>query len=106
MVPAGCYGAVLHYLKAVADMGVAAAKAGGVEAVEPDEGDAGRRRLLRQEHDPRPTAASIHPAYLFEVKTPAESGNPWDFYKLLATTPGEEAFRPLAEGGCPLVAAA
>ena len=45
----------------------------------------------------------LHPAYLFEVKTPGESRNPWDLYKLVATTPGQEAFRPLAEGGCPLV---
>jgi branched-chain amino acid transport system substrate-binding protein len=45
----------------------------------------------------------LHPGYLFEVKSPGESRNPWDLYKLVATTPGEEAFRPLAEGGCSLV---
>jgi branched-chain amino acid transport system substrate-binding protein len=45
----------------------------------------------------------IHPAYLFEVKSPAESRGMWDFYKLRATVPAEEAFRPIAEGGCPLV---
>ena len=48
-------------------------------------------------------AASSIPAYLFEVKTPAESKAPWDYYKLVATTPADEAFRPLSEGGCPLV---
>jgi branched-chain amino acid transport system substrate-binding protein len=37
------------------------------------------------------------------VKSPAESSGPWDFYKLLQTTPAEEAFRPIAEGNCPLV---
>ncbi|GMA79945.1 hypothetical protein GCM10025880_63620 [Methylorubrum aminovorans] len=42
--------------------------------------------------------------YLFEVKTPAESKGEWDLYKVLATIPGKEAFRPLDEGGCPLVA--
>src|SRR3954469_9823562 len=102
MVPAGCYGAVLHYLKAVADMGVAAAKASGVEAVNrmkamPADDDAFGARTIR------PDGRCIHPAYLFEVKAPGESRNPWDLYKLAATTPGEEAFRPIAEGGCPLV---
>ncbi len=41
--------------------------------------------------------------YLFQVKTPTESKYPWDYYKLLETVPGEQAFRPLAEGGCPVV---
>jgi branched-chain amino acid transport system substrate-binding protein len=45
----------------------------------------------------------IMPAYLFEVKAPNESRGAWDYYKLLQTTPAEEAFRPLAEGGCSLV---
>jgi branched-chain amino acid transport system substrate-binding protein len=99
MTPAGCYGAVLHYLKAVADMGVAAAKASGVEAVNrmkamPTDDDAFGSGMIR------PDGRKIHPAYLFEVKAPGESRNPWDLYKLAATTPGEEAFRPLAEGGC------
>jgi branched-chain amino acid transport system substrate-binding protein len=41
--------------------------------------------------------------YLFEVKKPAESKDPWDLYKQLATIPADQAFRPLNEGGCPLV---
>ncbi len=41
--------------------------------------------------------------YLFEVKTPSESKGPWDYYKLRATIPAAEAFRPLADGKCPLV---
>jgi branched-chain amino acid transport system substrate-binding protein len=45
----------------------------------------------------------IHPAYLFEVKKPSESKYPGDFYKLRATIPANEAFRPLNEGKCPLV---
>ena len=45
----------------------------------------------------------VHDMYLFEVKKPAESKGEWDLYKLLATIPGKDAFRPLAEGGCPLV---
>jgi branched-chain amino acid transport system substrate-binding protein len=51
----------------------------------------------------RQDGRKIHPMYLFEVKKPAESKAPWDYYKLRATIPAEEAFRPLAEGGCPLV---
>ena len=53
MVHAGCYSATLHYLKTVADMGAAEAKKDGVATVDAHEGDAGRGRLLRQDHDPR-----------------------------------------------------
>ena len=42
-------------------------------------------------------------SYLFQVKTPAESKGPWDYYNLVATTPADQAWRPLSEGGCPLV---
>ena len=51
----------------------------------------------------RTDGRKIHPSYLFEVKSPAESRHQWDLYKLVATTPAEQAFRPLSEGGCPLV---
>ena len=50
----------------------------------------------------RADGRKIHPAYLFEVKSPAESKYPGDFYKLLATIPADEAFRPLKDGNCPL----
>ncbi|MEN0073083.1 MAG: ABC transporter substrate-binding protein [Paracraurococcus sp.] len=102
MSHAGCYAAVLHYLKAVGDMGVAQAKASGVEAV-------ARMKAMPTDDDCfgtgsiRADGRKIHPSYLFEVKTLAESKAPWDYYKLLQTTPAEEAFRPLNEGGCPLV---
>jgi branched-chain amino acid transport system substrate-binding protein len=45
----------------------------------------------------------VHDMYLVQVKSPAESKSEWDIYKVLATVPGDEAYRPLAEGGCPLV---
>jgi branched-chain amino acid transport system substrate-binding protein len=45
----------------------------------------------------------IHPVYLFEVKKPAESKGAWDYYKVRATIPADQAFRPLADGSCPLV---
>jgi len=52
----------------------------------------------------RADGRKIHDMYLFEVKKPEESKGPWDYYKLLATIPADQAFRPLNEGGCSLVA--
>ena len=99
---AGCYAATTHYLKAVASIGVAAAKADGRAVIArmksmPTDDDAFGHGSIRE--DGRGQFAS----YLFQVKSPAESKGPWDYYKLLATTPADQAFRPLAEGGCPLV---
>lgn len=104
MTHAGCYAASLHYLKAVADLGVPAAKASGVDAVNrmkamPTDDDCFGPGVIRVD------GRKIHPAYLFEVKSPAESKYPWDYYKLVDTTPGDDAFRPLGEGACPLVKA-
>ena len=102
MVQAGCYSAVLHYLKAVRDMGVAAAKASGAEAV-------ARMKAMPTSDDVfgegsiRPDGRKIHPAYLFEVKQPSESRGAWDYYKLISTIPAEQAFRPIGAGGCGLV---
>jgi branched-chain amino acid transport system substrate-binding protein len=45
----------------------------------------------------------VRDMYLLEVKSPEESKEPWDYYKVLARTPGDEAYRPMSEGGCPLV---
>jgi branched-chain amino acid transport system substrate-binding protein len=104
MGQAGCYSAVMHYLKTAAEMGVAQARASGVDTVNrmkamPTDDDAmGQGRI-------RPDGRRIQPAYLFEVKSPRESTGAWDYYKLLQTTPADEAFRPLAEGGCSLVRA-
>jgi branched-chain amino acid transport system substrate-binding protein len=101
MVQAGCYSAVLHYLKAVRDMGVAAAKASGAEAV-------ARMKAMPANDDAfgegtiRPDGRKVHPAYLFEVKQPSESRGAWDYYKLISTIPAEQAFRPIAAGGCTL----
>jgi branched-chain amino acid transport system substrate-binding protein len=99
MVQAGCYSAVLHYLKAVADMGVAAAKASGRATVNrmkamPTSDDAFGEGTIR------PDGRKMHPAYLFEVKTPAESRGAWDYYKLIATIPANEAFRPITDNAC------
>jgi branched-chain amino acid transport system substrate-binding protein len=99
---AGTYSCCIHYLKAVAEIGVARAKQSGMAAIEvmkrmPTDDDAFGPGRVRED------GRKIHPAYLFEVKSPAESRGMWDFYKLRATVPAEEAFRPIAEGGCPLV---
>jgi branched-chain amino acid transport system substrate-binding protein len=51
----------------------------------------------------RADGRKLHPMYLFEVKKPSESKAPWDYYKLRATIPVEQAFRPLDQGDCPLV---
>ena len=93
------YGVVLHYLKAVRASGT----------------DAGATVVAKMKELPaddplfgkgvvRADGRKLHPMYLFEVKGPAESRGPWDYYKLVGTIPAEQAFRPLDQGGCPLVA--
>jgi branched-chain amino acid transport system substrate-binding protein len=104
MVHAGVYSSTLHYLKVASAMGVAAAKADGAATVVrlkamPADDDCFGHSTIRAD------GRVIHPAYLWEVKQPSESKGPWDYYKLLATTPGDQAFRPLDKGGCSLVKA-
>jgi len=98
MVHAGVYSAVTHYLKAV-------------EAIKSDDGSKVIAQMKAMPTDDplfgkgsiRVDGRKLHPAYLVEVKKPAESKGPWDYYKIRATIPAEQAFRPLAEGGCSLV---
>ena len=98
MVHAGVYSAVLHYLKAV-------------EALKSDDGTRVIAKMKEMPTDDplfgkgvvRQDGRKVHDAYLFEVKKPSESKGPWDLYKLRATIPAAEAFRPLNEGGCELV---
>ncbi len=102
MVQAGDYASVLHYLKAVADLGAGAAKADGAAAVArmkamPTDDDCFGKGMIRAD------GRHIHPSYLFQAKSPAESKGGWDGLKLLGTTPADEAFRPLAQGGCSLI---
>jgi branched-chain amino acid transport system substrate-binding protein len=100
MVQAGVYASLLHYFKALEALG--GNPHDGVQVV-------GKMKELPTD-DPlfgkgviRVDGRTIHPAYLFEVKSPAESKYPWDYYKLIATIPADEAFRPLSESQCPLV---
>ncbi len=98
MVQAGVYAGVLHYLKAVE----------AVKGKDPQKVIAKMKELptddpLFGKGQVRADGRTTHDMYLFEVKKPAESKGEWDLYKLLATIPAEQAFRPLNEGGCPLV---
>jgi branched-chain amino acid transport system substrate-binding protein len=95
---AGVYAVVLHYLKAV-------------DAAKTDDGTKVVAEMKKLPTDDplfgkgkiRQDGRKIHPAYLFEVKKPSESKGPYDYYKLRATIPAEQAFRPEKDGGCPLV---
>ena len=51
----------------------------------------------------RPDGRAIHPVYLFEAKAPSQSKGPWDLYKLVETIPGDQGFRPMRDGDCPLI---
>jgi branched-chain amino acid transport system substrate-binding protein len=98
MIHAGVYAGVLHYLKAI-------------EALKSDDGTKVIARMKETPTDDplfgkgriRQDGRKLHPAFLVEVKKPAESKGPWDYYKIRATIPADQAFRPEKEGGCPLV---
>jgi branched-chain amino acid transport system substrate-binding protein len=97
MVQAGVYASVLHYLKAVEatkskDPKVVMAK---MKEMPTDDPLFGKGKI-------RADGRHIHDMYLVEVKKPEESKGPWDYYKILATIPADQAFRPLDQGGCPL----
>ena len=85
MIHAGVYAGILHYLKARVALGGNAGRQGGRRQ---DEGDADRRSAVRQGHDPRRRPQAPSDAYLFEVKKPAESKYPGDFYTLQRHDPG------------------
>ncbi|MCJ2007816.1 ABC transporter substrate-binding protein [Methylobacterium sp. E-025] len=96
---AGVYAGTLHYLKAVEALKAASDGAKVVARMK----DMPTDDPLFGKGTIRVDGRKIHDMYLFEVKKPAESKGEWDLYKLLATIPGNEVFRPLNEGGCPLV---
>ncbi len=101
---AGVYSGSLHYLKTAAAMGAGTARADGratvarMKALEVDDDCFGKTHI-------REDGRNMVEAYLFQVKQPSESKGPWDYYKLLATTPADQAFRPLADGHCAFVKA-
>ena len=98
MIQAGLYSATMHYLKAI-------------EAIKTDES---LKVIAQMKATPihdffaanghiREDGRMVHDMYLFELKKPSESKGEWDLYKLIATVPGDEAFRPMSEGGCPYI---
>lgn len=96
MVQAGVYSSVLHYLEAV--------KAAGTD--EPDAVMAKMREMpvrdmFAESGKVRRDGRMVHDMYVMQVKTPQESKYPWDYYKIIKTIPGDEAFRPLSETDCP-----
>ncbi len=96
---AGVYSAVIHYLKAVHEMksdADGAAVIAKMKSMPTDDPLYGKGEI-------RADGRKIHPSYLFEVKKPSESKGPWDYYKVRATTPADQAFRPIDQGDCPLV---
>jgi len=98
MAQAAVYSAIRHYLRAIEAAGSDEAKAVMAKMREIPVNDFfARNGTLRED------GRLVHDMYFAQVKSPAESAGPWDYYKILATIPGEQAFRPLTEGGCPLV---
>jgi len=100
MVQAGVYSGLLHYFKALEALGGnphdGAKEVAKMKEIPTDDTLFGKGII-------QPNGRALHPAYLFEVKKPAESKGPWDYYKLIGTTPGDQAFRPLSESACPLL---
>lgn len=98
MAQAGVYSSILHYLKAVS-----ALKSKDSDKVMAKMKETPIDDALFGKGSIRADGRAIHPMYLYQVKKPSESKSEWDIYKLVATIPAEEAFRPLNAGGCPLV---
>jgi branched-chain amino acid transport system substrate-binding protein len=100
MVHAGVYSSLLHYFKALDALGGnphdGAKVVAKMKELPTDDPLFGKGSV-------QPNGRKIHPAYLFEVKTPAESKGPWDYYKLVSTIPADQAFTPLAESKCALL---
>jgi branched-chain amino acid transport system substrate-binding protein len=95
---AGVYAGVLHYLKAVEKVGSPAdgrAVVAAMKAMPTDDPLFGKGTI-------REDGRKIHPMYLLQVKAPAESKGEWDVFKIAGTISADKAFRPIAEGGCPL----
>jgi len=96
MIHAGTYSATLSYLKAVKAAGTKDSEAVVKKLKELPVDDAFAQGKVLE------NGRMVHDMYLFEVKSPAESKKPWDYYKLIATVPGDKAFFTAKESGCPL----
>ena len=98
MIQAGLYSAVTHYLKAIDATGSDEAKTVIARMKATPIND-----FFAKNGHIREDGRMVHDMYLVQVKSPGESKGAWDLYKILATIPGDQAYRPMAEGGCPLV---
>jgi branched-chain amino acid transport system substrate-binding protein len=98
MLTAGVYSSTLHYLKAVQAAGTDDAKAVMAKMREMPVND-----VMTKNGKLRPDGRLVRDMYLFQVKSPDESKGKDDIYKLVATVPGDQAYRPLNEGKCPLI---
>jgi branched-chain amino acid transport system substrate-binding protein len=98
MIQAGVYSSVRHYLKAVEAAGTDEAKAVAAKMRElPVDDSFARNGKVRAD------GRMVHDMYLARVKQPSESKRPWDYYEIVRTIPGDEAFLPLDQSACPLV---
>jgi branched-chain amino acid transport system substrate-binding protein len=99
MAQASVYSAVRHYINAIAAAGTDEAKAvmAKMRAMPVDD-------FYVKNGQVREDGRLVHDMFFAQVKTPSESTKPWDYYKILGVIPGDQAFRPLTEGGCPQVA--
>src|SRR6202050_3155540 len=100
MVQAGVYSGLIHYFKALEALG--GNPHDGIKVVDKMKSIPTDDPMFGKGEIP-PNRRGIHPAYLFEVKKPSESKGPWDFYKLIGTVPGDQAFTPLSESKCALL---
>lgn len=98
MAQAGTYSATMHYLNAIEAAGTDAAEQVMAKMKEMPIND-----FFAADGKIREDGRMVHDMYLVQVKTPEESTEPWDYYKIVATIPGDEAFLPLSESVCPLV---
>jgi branched-chain amino acid transport system substrate-binding protein len=98
MTQAGIYSATTHYLKAVQ-----AAGTDETQAVMEKMRSTPINDFFVKNGQIREDGRMVHEMYLYEVKKPAESKGAWDYYKLVATIPADQAFQPLSESRCPLV---
>jgi len=98
MGQAGVYSSIMHYLNAVKAAGTADTQAVVAKMKATPVND-----FFAKNGVIRADGRMVHDLYVFEVKKPEESKYPWDYFKLVRTIPGDQAFRPLDEGGCPLV---
>ncbi len=99
MAQASAYSAIRHYLRAIAAAGTDEAKAVMAKMREIPVND-----FYARNGHVRADGRLVHDMYFAQVKKPSETTRPWDYYNILRVIPGDQAFRPLAEGGCPLVA--